>query len=32
VQKEIDEGQEDQVVNRLRAHIESNQTKRAPKA
>jgi hypothetical protein len=32
VQKELEEGQEDQVVNRLRAHIESNQKKRTPKA
>ena len=31
VQKEIDEGHEDQVVNRLRTHLESNQSKRKPK-
>ena len=32
VQKEIDEGQEDQVVTRLRAHIEANQKKKTPPA
>ena len=32
VQKEIDEGHEDEVVNRLRSHLESNQKKRKPKA
>jgi amino acid transporter len=31
VQKELDEGQEDAVVNRLRAHLESNQKKKAAK-
>jgi hypothetical protein len=31
VQKEIDEGEEDQVVARLRAHLEANQNKRKPK-
>ena len=31
VQKEIDEGQEDAVVGRLRAHIESNQKKKQVK-
>ena len=31
VQKEIEEGQEDAVVRRLRAHIESNLKKKAPK-
>jgi len=31
VQKEIDEGQEDAVVGRLRAHLEANQNKRKPK-
>jgi amino acid transporter len=31
VQKEIDEGQEDAVVGRLRAHLETNQKKRKPK-
>ena len=31
VQKEIEEGQEDAVVGRLRAHIESNQKKKALK-
>jgi len=30
VQKEIDEGQEDAVVARLRAHLESNQKKKKP--
>ena len=30
VQKEIDEGQEDAVVKRLRAHLEANQKKKAP--
>jgi amino acid transporter len=32
VQKEIDEGQEDAVVGRLRAHLEANQSKRKPKS
>jgi amino acid transporter len=32
VQKEIDEGQEESVVGRLRAHLEANQKKRKPKA
>src|ERR1700676_1534744 len=32
VQKEIEEGHEDEVVNRLRTHLESNQSKRKPKA
>jgi amino acid transporter len=32
VQKEIDEGQEDAVVGRLRAHLEANQNKRKPKS
>jgi amino acid transporter len=32
VQKEIDEGQEDAVVGRLRAHLEGNQNKRKPKS
>ena len=31
VQKEIDEGQEESVVGRLRAHLEANQNKRKPK-
>ena len=31
VQKEIDEGHEDIVVNRLRAHLEANQKKKTPK-
>jgi len=31
VQKEIDEGQEDSVVGRLRAHLEANEKKRKPK-
>ncbi|MGB9466817.1 MAG: APC family permease [Candidatus Acidiferrum sp.] len=30
VQKEIEEGQEDAVVKRLRAHLEANQTKKTP--
>jgi amino acid transporter len=30
VQKEIDEGQEDAVVKRLRAHLEGNKTKKTP--
>jgi amino acid transporter len=30
VQKELDEGQEDEVVKRLRAHLDANQTKRKP--
>ena len=29
VQKELDEGREDEVVNRLRAHLESNQRKKS---
>jgi hypothetical protein len=32
VQKEIDEGQEDAVVGRLRAHLEANQSKRKPQS
>src|SRR5713226_208201 len=32
VKKEVDEGHEDMVVNRLRAHLEANQKKKAPKA
>jgi amino acid transporter len=32
VQKEIEEGHEDEVVNRLRAHLESNLNKRKPKS
>jgi amino acid transporter len=32
VQKEIDDGQEDAVVARLRAHLEANQNKRKPKS
>jgi len=31
VKKEMDEGHEDAVVNRLRAHLEANQKKKAPK-
>src|SRR5712664_280622 len=31
VQKEMEEGHEDIVVNRLRAHLEANQEKKAPK-
>src|SRR5712691_10033773 len=31
VQKELDEGHEDEVVKRLRAHLESNLNKRKPK-
>src|SRR3977135_309994 len=31
VQKEMDEGHEDVVVTRLRAHLEANQKKKAPK-
>jgi amino acid transporter len=30
VQKELDEGHEDEVVTRLRAHLEANQSKRKP--
>jgi len=30
VQKELDEGHEDEVVKRLRAHLDANQTKRKP--
>jgi amino acid transporter len=30
VKKEIDEGQEDEVVKRLRAHLEANQSKKPP--
>jgi hypothetical protein len=29
VQKELDEGEEDEVVARLRAHLEANQSKRS---
>ena len=32
VQKEVEEGHEDIVVNRLRAHLEANQKKKVPKA
>jgi amino acid transporter len=32
VKKEIDEGQEDEVVKRLRAHLEANKTKKPPSA
>jgi amino acid transporter len=32
VKKEIDEGQEDEVVKRLRAHLEANQSKKPPSA
>jgi amino acid transporter len=32
VQKEMEEGHEDIVVNRLRQHLEANQKKKAPKA
>jgi amino acid transporter len=32
VQKEVDEGHEDIVVNRLRTHLEANQKKKTPKA
>ncbi|HMD41236.1 MAG TPA: amino acid permease [Candidatus Acidoferrum sp.] len=32
VQKEIDDGQEDAVVKRLRAHLEANQQKKKPSA
>jgi amino acid transporter len=32
VQKEVDEGHEDLVVNRLRVHLEENQKKRKPSA
>jgi hypothetical protein len=32
VKKELDEGHEDIVVARLRAHIEANQKKKAPKS
>ncbi len=31
VQKEVDDGHEDIVVNRLRAHLEANQKKKSPK-
>src|SRR6266566_2689558 len=31
VQKEVEEGHEDSVVNRLRAHLEANQTKKTPR-
>ncbi len=31
VQKELEEGNEENVVNRLRAHLETNQKKKAPK-
>jgi hypothetical protein len=30
VQKELDEGHEEDVVNRLRTHLEENQKKRKP--
>ncbi len=30
VQKELDDGREDEVVKRLRAHLDANQTKRKP--
>jgi len=30
VQKELDDGREDEVVRRLRAHLDSNLTKRKP--
>jgi hypothetical protein len=30
VKKEIEEGQEDAVVTRLRAHLEANKTKKTP--
>jgi amino acid transporter len=32
VKKEIDEGQEDEVVKRLRAHLQANQSKKPPSA
>ena len=32
VQKEIEDGQEDAVVKRLRAHLEANQTKKKPQS
>ena len=32
VQKEVEEGHEDDVVHRLRAHLEANQKKKVPKA
>src|SRR2546428_810602 len=32
VQKEVEEGHEDDVVHRLRAHLEENQKKKTPKA
>ncbi len=32
VQKEVDEGHEEIVLNRLRVHLEANQKKKAPKA
>ncbi|OLB17999.1 MAG: hypothetical protein AUH16_09965 [Acidobacteria bacterium 13_2_20CM_57_7] len=32
VQKEMEEGHEDAVVNRLRQHLEANQQKKSPKA
>src|SRR6202163_1989862 len=31
VQKEIEEGHEEEVINRLRTHLESNESKRKPK-
>jgi hypothetical protein len=31
VQKELEDGQEDAVVNRLKAHLEANQKKKSPK-
>jgi hypothetical protein len=30
VQKELDDGHEDEVVKRLRAHLDANQSKRKP--
>jgi hypothetical protein len=32
VQKEIEDGQEDAVLKRLRAHLEANQTKKKPQS
>jgi len=31
VQKEVEEGHEDMVVNRLRSHLEANQKKKTPR-
>jgi hypothetical protein len=31
VQKELDDGREDEVVKRLRAHLDANQTKLKPR-